>query len=313
MNTRLLSRTWPWLVWTSVLTPTLALSCTPKPSPDGTEDSPPPDTAHTAVDSDSGESADTPHSGDSGETGETADTGTPSAPWQPGADIPGWEDFDCTDPVGGRVFETTFPDTFQIVGEFLPEQMSVGPHRLEVRLRDCEFFPCAETDTDVDRTLPFVAATLDGTWGEDPELLGLGWWGPDDSTDPRHVEAEGNGPLVGWSNGTHGNIGSASACLERMRPDGIRGVVRIELPVPFGDTPVYYYDTIVFRFPFQVRLADHAGFDTTRPDTGTAPDGYATAHFLYDIPYEDAWPWDSITDPAVRAQVQERYTPYNAE
>jgi hypothetical protein len=60
-------------------------------------------------------------------------------------------------------------------------------------------------------------------------------------------------------------------------------------------------------------MADHSGLDTAvggeRP---AAPDGFTTAHFVYERPYADAWPWDDITDPAIREAVYERYEPYNA-
>lgn len=106
---------------------------------------------------------------------------------------------------------------------------------------------------------------------------------------------------------------SISVCIERMRPDEVRGAIRAEVfagNYPYGGFD--YYNSLVYKFPFSIRFPDHSGYDATRPDNpADMPDGYATAHFVYDQPYGDAWPWDDITDPSIREQLYERYAPYN--
>lgn len=253
-----------------------------------------------AGDSESGETSDTDDSADSGDTGE-------ASPFV-ASDVPGWDDYNCAeeDPVATMSF--TFPDVFTVTGVFLAGQPSAGPHFLTVQLHDCVYFAC---DGSLDTTLPYTEATADGTWGDAGIPRALGVWGPDD-TAPRYVEGLGNSPFGPWSDTTYGWVGEVTVCVERMRPDEIRGVVRVS-----GSVTDYtyddYYDILdtVLRFPFSVQLDDHAGFDTTLPDTGTAPPGYSTAHFEYDVPYDDAWPWDQITDKKVRQELHDRYTPYN--
>lgn len=272
-----------------------------------TQDTSPHETADTTTDSQP-ETADT--------APDTEDTGVAPADWSPGDDIPGWEDADCAEPEVGQALETTFPDIFVVEGTFVDPSLAAwaGPHLLTVKLRDCEVFPCRVTDTDVDPNLPRVVAALDGTLGDPGEPRGQGWWGPDGAA-PRAVDASGNGPIEAWSNAAYGSIGSVTTCISRLRPDEVRGVVRVELAA--DATSIWIntalYPSVVYRFPFSVLLADHAGFDASAPDRRPdRPDAYDTAHFVYERPYADAWPWDDITDPAIREAVYERYEPYNA-
>ena len=102
-----------------------------------------------------------------------------------------------------------------------------------------------------------------------------------------------------------------TVCFERVRPDEVRGTVRAEV-FNYPYEIVNYYPSLVYRFPFDIDYPDHSGFDATLPDEpADQPDGYTTAHFIYDQPYDDAWPWDDITDPSIREQLYDRYAPYN--
>lgn len=225
--------------------------------------------------------------------------------------VPGWDDYDCSEPSPGRTLVVEFPDVYSVVGEFYAGLPAAGPQTLLIQLRDCVLFPC--TEEALDATLPNVDVQLDGTGADGGLTRGLGEWGPDD-LGVRVATGSGLSPIDAWSDGETGTASAVTACLERVRPDEVRGVVRVESFWSETQEPFHYqfYDSLVRRFPFDVRFADHAGFDTTRPDAPEArPEGYSTAHFVYDVPYADAWPWASITDPTIRGRLFDEFTPYN--
>lgn len=288
----------------------LLVACT------GTATKPPPDTADSNVDtadSDSGaDSADTQDTVDTVETADTTETGDTAPPteWNPGDDVPGWEDADCTEPHPGRAYSMTFDDVYLAEAHFMVGMPGVGPHVLTVQARDCINFRCLP-DT-LDRTTPYVNAVLDATAGDDGQPRGLGEWGPD-ATTSRDVAADALSMLLDWDNGGMGRTPvEVTVCIERMRPDELRGTVRAEV-FDYPYAYVNYYPSLVYRYPFYIRYPDRSGFDSTRPDSpADKPEGYDHAHILYDQPYEGAWPWDDITDASIREQLYERYTPYNA-
>lgn len=273
------------------------------------------DTSADSADSvaDTAETADTHDTvvTDSGESGDTEDT-WPYTPWNPGEDIPGWEDADCTEAHPGRTYVIEYPDVYTVQGTFLNGLPGAGPHLFDVRLRDCAHYPCLPDS--LDETIPFVHASLDATAGDDGLSRGTGTWGPDDEG-LRQVTGSGRSALIDWSNDRSIRVPAmVSTCIERMRPDEVRGAVRVEVTADvYPYDIVYYYESLVYRFPFTVSLPDHAGFDASQPDVpADQPLEYATAHYTYEQPYDDAWPWDDITDPSIREQLYERYTPYNA-
>lgn len=292
----------------------LLLGCAPgssKPPPDGA-DSPGVDTSESG---DSPAESDSPESADTTDTTETAETGdsVPWTDWAPGEEVPGWSDADCTEPSPGRSFVFEYPDLFRFEGRFTAEVAWAGPHEGVVQLRDCNLFLCPADSLSLE--VPYVWARLEAV-GDDGATRGEGEWGPDEVT-ARHVGSSGRSALVDWENdGTAERApASVTVCLERVRPDEVRGVVRVE--VTAGDYPyiaVSYYDSVVFRFPFDVLLPERSGEDLSRPATPEdRPEGFDVAHFLYDQPYDEAWPWDDIRDPSIREQLYERYRPYNVE
>lgn len=282
----------------------LLLSCSSpptKPEGDGTGD-----TVDSVIDSAESAESDT----DLPDTSDSEDTASP-VKWTQGDNVPGWDDADCSEGHPAMAYVSTFPDVFAVQGTFLPDMAGTGPHLLSVRLRDCTDFAC-ETDI-FDQTVPYVLADLDATRGDDGHRMGTGEWGPD-ATANRQVQASGRSLLIDWADDGTLTSAAVTVCIQRLRPDEIQGVVRAEVTpanYPFGT--VSSTRSLVFRFPFDVLLPDHAGFDSTQPDRpADQPLGYTTGHFTYDQPYDDAWPWEDITDPSIREQVYDRYTPYNA-
>lgn len=290
----------------------LMLGCRPapeKPPGETASESPAPDTDDASAET--AETAESDSPADTVETGDSGDTGT-YTPWSAGEPIPGWEDADCAEAQPGRTYVVTYPDVLVVEGLFSASPGWAGPHELRVQLRDCALFACPEGE--LDRTVPFVDTTL--RTGADPgTVFATGEWGPD-AVGPRQVDGVARGVLLDWANdGTpRFAVASVTACLERVRPDEVRGVVRAEVTernFPYG--AIDYYDSLVYRFPFVVHPPEHGGLDLTLPDEpADEPEGFDAAHFLYERPYEEAWPWDEISDPSIRAQVMERYSPYNA-
>lgn len=292
----------------------LAGACTGTSSKPSGETAAPEETAESTADTDTGADSVT----DTADTTDTTDTSGgdsedtfPHTEWSPGDEVPGWDDADCTEQHSGRTYVITYPDIYMIQATFMSGMPAAGPHLFGVRLRDCAHFPCAADS--LDDTVPYTLADLDATRGDDAQPRGIGEWGPD-AEGPRQVVSHGRSALIDFANEAGSfTRASVTVCIERLRPDEIRGAVRAEVferNFPYG--AIGYYNSLVYRFPFSIRLADHAGFDATLPDDpADMPEGYATAHFVYEQPYDDAWPWDDITDPSIREQLYERYTPYN--
>lgn len=287
----------------------LIAACTGPSKPAG-ETAESAETADSVIDSETAQETAETDTGESADSADTVDT-APYTEWNPGDDIPGWEDADCTEQHPGRTYVIEYQDIFLIDGSFLAGMPGVGPHTVHVRLRDCEDFPCAADSLDL--TVPYILADLDATRGDDGHPRGTGEWGPDATTN-RQAVGSGLSMLMDWAtDGSLDGLASLTVCVERMRPDEVRGAVRAEVAAaryPYG--VINYYDSLVYRFPFAVQLPDHAGFDASQPDSpADKPEGYDTAHFVYEQPFDEAWPWDDITDPSIREQIQDRYTPYN--
>ena len=234
--------------------------------------------------------------------------GVSPTPWSPGDEIPGWADAACDAPLSQQTFTNRFPHVQLLVPSFTAAGQ--GPTGLEIRLRDCLSFDCTIADTEIDRTHPFVHATLSSA-GAPEAPLGTGLWGPDEAA-PRSVVGEGSVILGDWSNNGWQHQFEVETCIERLRPDEVRGYVAVWWVVEEsgvrGTTVPWFY----LAFPFTTRFPAHGGVDLRQPqDEALEPEGFTNAHIEYAVDYEAAWPWDDITDPWIRAQVEERYRPYN--
>lgn len=242
-----------------------------------------------------------------------------AAVWAPGDPIPGWDDADCTVPVAGNIFEIHGLDTWSVVG--VADARAGLPDVAEVRveLRDCARFPCTPGAVRPEGD-PFTELAF-STEIEEGVRRGLGWYGPDGDV-ARPVRAETYG-VVGY--GTNVDAGGdpanlhGQACVARARPDEVSGVVYHQFFESFDPVGIYWYSTIDMWSSFRAVLPDHAGVLVADPAAfpaaallETLPDDIRAFHWEYDaVSYDDAWPWDEITDPAIRQAVYDRYLPVN--
>lgn len=291
----------------------LLVGCTGggKPADDTSQGSGPPGDASSESDS-VGDTTDT--SGGTASGAPERGSVPPDAwhrPWLPGDDIPGWDDYACPTPSGHDAVEIRWPDLALLELTMLDGVGWGGPHEVTLQLRDCVNFACGADD--LDRSVPHLEVVGDATFGDAGETRGQGAWGPDESGG-RHVAGSGTGLVGAWSNGADGTWMSTTVCFSRLRPDEVSGAVWTEVPLPSTFyTMEGWYPSMYFVYPFSVRFPAHAGFDRRLPDTGDPPPGFSAAHIFYDVDYDDAWPWDEITDPSVKRRVYERYSPYNGE
>lgn len=101
-------------------------------------------------------------------------------------------------------------------------------------------------------------------------------------------------------------------CISRFRPDQLRGVVYVDMRdgyVPHSD----WYASVTITVPFEFTFVPHSAFYGygDRP-WDKKPEGTDDFYIQYgDLTYDEAWPWDEITDPAVRDALYEMYTPWN--
>ena len=232
--------------------------------------------------------------------------------WAPGDVIPGWEayDFDCAIESTSDSAVVTLPDLWR--GAFLLGQLTRGLYiGWEFSLADCTDFACEGISS-----LPMNAPNVTGTI-EDNDAADLwrktGYYGAGTDRGDSSAHAAFYLPTGGFTttddNGSH----EVTACLSRVRPDQLTGVVYVS----YWSNNLYhdYYDHAEVQYPFDIAFADHAAWDYTlvaaarraAPDDRTAPYiAYAT-----DASYDIAWDWDAITDPDIRAAVYDRYTPEN--
>lgn len=128
----------------------------------------------------------------------------------------------------------------------------------------------------------------------------------------------GNGAFALGSftaDGTSSAVG-LRICFSRVRPDALSGVIYVF----YHDHTLYhlYYSSALVQYPFESFDEDHYAWDFDYDyDCPEQTSDYWTYFFRHaiiyggDIDYDNAWDWDAITDPAIRAAVYDRYTPIN--
>lgn len=236
------------------------------------------------------------------------------APWVPGSDVPGWDDYPCEDEL------------------VLPPDAAVRDLEVSAaRFYSFHYVPGAEPAEA--RAEHPGGGFVDG-WdsigcGEDPrceihigfeteawrtiELRAQGWYEVQDesSSGARGIGGVGHTPEGLWEYQTHWDGDTCEspavghACFSRVRPDEFRGLWVVEVdPEYMGGCWWTGPRVVVYRV--HVLLPLHAAFTVENFDYDT----FSTLH-LYDdtAPYDASWPWDDITDPSVRAALYRDYTP----
>jgi hypothetical protein len=246
------------------------------------------------------------------EAGPNASLG--SRPWSPGDPIPGWEDGpDCTPPPATDTFKLQNPDLWSFDGSIGPLGKGVGTTSMVVVTRDCTSFAC-EPEGALDRSTPYAEILLRATVAAGAGALGpwgVGDWGPDQAKGRSvGLEAETVFGLVANPAPVRGHANVyASVCFDRVRPDEVRGVYTYVLHIYGDPVPIPKYDHINIWARFHARLDDHSGVEVAS-DLPNDPSGRSGYTWRYQgVRYEDAWPWDSITDATTRAAVMGRYRP----
>lgn len=203
---------------------------------------------------------------------------------------------------------------WRVVGEIEEVDGEVRPARIYIETRDCASFTC-DTNTRRDAHTPFVNASLELT-ADDGAGTSTGWWGPD-ATTARAVRGGGYavfGRAGNLARDGHTVNAEVSVCFSRVRPDSVTGVLFYRLPVPGDPVQFWAVDAVEFWSPFTFTLPEHAGVSWPASAHTGGPEGDASMlEWRYlGVSYDDAWPWTSITDGAVRGALYNAYTPTTA-
>lgn len=256
----------------------------------------------------------------SGKASDTADTGASTA-WEPGDPIPGWEDYDCPPPEGAGYAEVALSTPVYVgwgdatVGG--SEGGGVAGFRFQAIMADCESLPCSFSGS--------TYSLWGNSWGEmvfedlGGDLTGRGQGMFDTVSPTRSVSgSEGGVELLSWqySGDRLTDDVLPSACVSRVRPDRISWVLDLrprDNRHSSSDAVHGWYRDFTLRVRYDTSLADHAGclIDLDDAYGCVAPEGTSQIGY-YQVSYDDAWPWDSITDPDIRDAVYNRYTPWNS-
>lgn len=224
--------------------------------------------------------------------------------WQPGDDIPGWEqyDYDCPFYVDSEVATVRLPTNWWYSLNF-GERSDVGfQFRLTSCLTDCLDAPCVDPGG-VPGGAPFVYFGISVYRQYRPPDVWerAGFYSPSGyaaNLPTSYISDEGTSAIL-------------SACISRMRPDEVSGILYITYYA--GTLPHKYYDEPLVQFPFDFAYDDHAAWDfnidTSLDEYHTMSDYVIT--YAEEATYDATWDWASITDPDIRAAVYDRYTPYN--
>lgn len=241
-----------------------------------------------------------------------------TATWAPGDDIPGWEDQPCPELKQGEVEVDGYDSPFQthvgVVGE---ADGSFGGWALSLGVADCVNSPCEVSDGDVDGPGTYIEARA--TWyTSDVIARAMGTYLEDVEEGPELTSTWGVSLLGTWSHMGEGeplDNTVATMCVERFRPDGFRAVVSARyLPRHWEAVESPWYPDFSVRHVIEVSWPPHSAEQYPADEVWTDEpehDPLYRSISYYAAPYNEAWPWDEITDEAIRAQVWQMYLPYN--
>lgn len=237
----------------------------------------------------------------------TATSKADISPWEPGDDVPGWEDADCPVETGADsvVVEQMFA-TVRWYGLLVDERgVALGP---SFDLQDCTEFSCDGAGVQID--VPDVSVTLvdfsrdiwnkQGEYCAGDECYTSGW--------------SASLAIGGYSTGGEHPAPDVTLCLSRVRPDQILGVMTVDYL--HQTLPHEYVQRVQVHYPFEVLYGDHCAWDRSVPvGDASPPEECPLTITMFDYQgsatYDTSWDWDAITDPAIREELYTRYTPFN--
>lgn len=241
------------------------------------------------------------------------DSGDLTTDWQPGDPVPGWDDYECVLP-----FEldeqTTYLDSelWEIGGEFAYRD-GIQTASAYVGFGEC-WGACSYYDDDA--SLPGVEE-WSLSWGAGFDSnFGKEWFS---GSFPCSERATASGYAwvddVSYYHECYDTYNPFSypvpleVCISIFRPDRIKGIAYMDISEAEGNKTGFDY---VYAGIDQV-LAPHAAYYHYESwkllDEEQAP--YAFQY--YDLSYDEHWPWDDITDPAIRQVLHDTYTPVDPE
>lgn len=256
-----------------------------------------------------------PAAGKAMETGDTAAT----AAWEPGDPIPGWDDHDCADMGGAGYLDLTMPNVvYAGWGELIFGGDGAGTltaRTLQGIYADCTISTCNYLgyDESLDDT-SWVRVALHDYSGD---LVSRGVGDYDQrGLDRGYPQTKGHSELLTWHSVGEPSLDSVRVrlCVSSIRPDRVAWTLEVQPQSPADRGGPYnsWYRGLSLRVHYQVEFSDHAGCIIDAADPyGCVPDFGESQIGYDDISYDDAWPWDEITDPDIRDAVYERYTPWN--
>jgi hypothetical protein len=235
--------------------------------------------------------------------------------WEPGDQIPGWDDFDC-----GAAYRDSghlSVDSLHVYsGSIRMAILAVGDEsgRIDGReigflATDCDESDCGDPVDWDDTGVPYAWVNLRDDIG-DVVGRGQGWYGPNANAADFTLGATMNLPFGYFINdlGHYDNM-AGMGCLSRVRPDMITGFVTFTIEDSFYDHPSPWYPAVSIVLPFSVTFVDHEELDSPTDGYERPAGAELVTYEVYD--YDATWPWDEITDPAIREAVYERYKPWN--
>ena len=239
--------------------------------------------------------------------------------WTPGGEVSGWPDFDCTsedgtilqefvqDPVSVRIFQPSR-------GGWTDEDGDLSLGYVAIHAMDVETFGCPTDSSVLCRgeirgffwAGPSTWRTRHQGWYDHRRGLGDSEEGTVSTDSSAAIGPFGEvGALLGFWDNYSVPHPPLRGCIERNRPDELIGYVDWVIPLnpPYPYDPVYseadwqYDHPLILRVKFDAKNDDYCGEDP--------PFDF----WLGSDDYDTGWPWEDITDPAVREALHDAYVP----
>lgn len=233
----------------------------------------------------------------------------PDPDWRPGDPVPGWEPDDCD--------EEAEPNELSIAGmaaidgtiaaplhHFSKQDAGHQPSRLQLGLNDCLGFSCGDR---VRRTQPFADFVVSAESGSVRRFKGkysserISHW----------IGIVASTAFGGHVSYRYGKNSVADGCIGDVRPDVVRGWARV-ITVP--EARPGPYAELKLRIPFDVLLPSRSAFlplDDYNPAKPSGEESHPYYVYYDPLEYLTGWPWDEITDPAIRSALFWYGLPYD--